>query len=319
MWAGCLKAGVHPTIAGVILGLMTPVRTWYDEGDFLAAAARAIDPFRLRVEGRHAPHDFVTPLLDLGEARREVLSPAARPRKLSPPLGFVRNLAPVRIRQRGREPRGYRPHGRGRPERGDRCNVGAPRWGNPSGFLLACWIAIATRLSAPPQGIGWKGIILVGLVAGIGFTMAIFIAGLALEDAMLAVAKLAILAASVLAGLAALIFGRFAFAALPGQPPRLPEKLRSHQVRLEAEPASLLGALDVPIVACDFVLRRPLTKQIGESNRYDVEHAKRNAHGDLAGDLGWRDESPDGEGDEHEPPTKSNELQVVDDTRHGKK
>ena len=218
MWAGCLKAGVHPTIAGVILGLMTPVRTWYDEGDFLAAAARAIDRFRLRVEGRHAPHDLVTPLVDLGEARREVLSPAARLEGYLHPWVSFGILPLFAFANAGVNLGGIDLTVEGATSVVTGVTLGLLA-GKPLGILLACWIAIATRLSVPPQGIGWKGITLVGLVAGIGFTMAIFIAGLALEDAMLAVAKLAILAASVLAGLAALIFGRFAFATQPGHAP----------------------------------------------------------------------------------------------------
>jgi NhaA family Na+:H+ antiporter len=65
-------------------------------------------------------------------------------------------------------------------------------------------------LCALPKGVGWRGVALVGIVAGIGFTMAIFIAGLALPSREhLGVAKLAVLVASALAGVVALLAGRF--------------------------------------------------------------------------------------------------------------
>ncbi len=68
-----------------------------------------------------------------------------------------------------------------------------------------------------PKGISWKSISLVGVVAGIGFTMAIFIAGLAFPDPrMLGTAKVAVLRASAIAGVFALIFGRIL---LPKKPP----------------------------------------------------------------------------------------------------
>jgi NhaA family Na+:H+ antiporter len=46
LWFGILKAGVHPTIAGVVLGLLTPVRSWYGEAGFVAAPSRWSDVSR---------------------------------------------------------------------------------------------------------------------------------------------------------------------------------------------------------------------------------------------------------------------------------
>ena len=51
-----------------------------------------------------------------------------------------------------------------------------------------------------PTGVGWSGIAAVGALAGIGFTMSIFIAGLALSGASLEAAKIGILSGSVVSG-----------------------------------------------------------------------------------------------------------------------
>jgi NhaA family Na+:H+ antiporter len=72
--------------------------------------------------------------------------------------------------------------------------------GKPLGILLFTFIAVKIGLSKLPEGIRWKHIAGTGLLAGIGFTMSIFVALLAFDKpAFIATAKIAIIAASVLA------------------------------------------------------------------------------------------------------------------------
>ncbi|MBS1948734.1 MAG: Na+/H+ antiporter NhaA [Bacteroidetes bacterium] len=74
--------------------------------------------------------------------------------------------------------------------------------GKPIGILLFCFAAIKLRLSNLPQGMRWGHLSGVGALAGIGFTMSIFITNLAFDDAGLVQnSKIAILTASMLAGL----------------------------------------------------------------------------------------------------------------------
>jgi len=73
--------------------------------------------------------------------------------------------------------------------------------GKPIGIVLFSWLATRCGIATMLDGISWRQIVGVGLLGGIGFTMSLFIANLAFGDApALETAKVAILAASVLAG-----------------------------------------------------------------------------------------------------------------------
>lgn len=75
--------------------------------------------------------------------------------------------------------------------------------GKPLGIVLLCTIAVATGLCRLPTGLSWRHLIGLGLLAGIGFTMSIFITNLAFagQPEVINAAKMAILIASVSAGL----------------------------------------------------------------------------------------------------------------------
>jgi Na+:H+ antiporter, NhaA family len=76
-------------------------------------------------------------------------------------------------------------------------------FGKPVGIVLFSWLATRTRIAAMLDGIGWRQIVGVGMLAGIGFTMSLFVANLAFTNAHpLELAKVGILAASVVSGLA---------------------------------------------------------------------------------------------------------------------
>jgi NhaA family Na+:H+ antiporter len=87
--------------------------------------------------------------------------------------------------------------------------------GKPFGIFMASFIAIKTGFSRMPQGMRFRGILLVGMVSAIGFTMAIFISQLAFSEAAFGEAssriqetsKLAILTASFIAAVVSLGIG----------------------------------------------------------------------------------------------------------------
>jgi NhaA family Na+:H+ antiporter len=74
--------------------------------------------------------------------------------------------------------------------------------GKPVGVLLAALLAVGVARAALPPGVRWRHMVGVGLLAGIGFTVSLFITGLAFEGALADGAKLGVLGSSVVAGAA---------------------------------------------------------------------------------------------------------------------
>lgn len=78
--------------------------------------------------------------------------------------------------------------------------------GKPIGITLACWITVVTGLGERPSGTNWMQLIGMGALAGIGFTMSIFITMLAFSDPTTQnIAKLAILIGAVVSVAAGLL------------------------------------------------------------------------------------------------------------------
>jgi len=73
--------------------------------------------------------------------------------------------------------------------------------GKPLGLVGMCWLMIRSGVTALPEGVGWTHIVGVGCLAGLGFTMSLFIATLGFgESYLLEAAKLGILGASLISG-----------------------------------------------------------------------------------------------------------------------
>lgn len=221
VWAGMLRAGVHPTIAGVIIGLMTPARSWFREQEFFEEAREALADFRAQSQYGLYTHDLVHTLDRLDRARREALAPVIRlEAALHPWVAF--GIMPLfALANAG-------------------VTVGAVDLSAPGAFTIAtgivCGLAVGklvgitgasllaarSGLCALPRGVDWRGLLVVGSVGGIGFTMALFIAGLAFKSPInLGAAKLAVLVGSAMAGAAGLLIGRFMLATevAPGAAP----------------------------------------------------------------------------------------------------
>jgi NhaA family Na+:H+ antiporter len=80
--------------------------------------------------------------------------------------------------------------------------------GKPLGIGGAIAVAVRLRVARLPDSVTWRGVVLVGLAGGIGFTMALFMAQLALgSPELLSAAKLSVLAGSALAALGAIAWG----------------------------------------------------------------------------------------------------------------
>jgi len=208
MWAGMLKCGIHPTIAGVIAGLTAPVKSWYGKEGFLKVARDILDEFQSRIDQDHDDHDLFEPLTRLSRARKEALSPALRMETaLHPWVAYV--IMPVfAIANAGVDLRGVDLQAPGFVTISAGVILGLVV-GKPLGIMILSWIAVRLNLCSLPDGVNWRGMFVAGAGAGIGFTMAIFIAELAFTDpAMLGIAKLSILVATAIAASIALVSGR---------------------------------------------------------------------------------------------------------------
>ncbi len=207
VWAGILHAGIHPTIAGVILGLLTPVRSWFGHEGFMAETDRALHSLRSKAASEEDPRELLPDLERINLARREAVPPVTRiEAALHPwvafgimPLFALAN-AGVSLGGLGDELSGAA---------GIALGVGLGLVvGKPLGIVVFSWVAVRSGLASLPRGVSWAGVLVVGCVAGIGFTMALFIGARAFSDpSMLAIAKIAVLVASAIAGAVGLTVG----------------------------------------------------------------------------------------------------------------
>jgi NhaA family Na+:H+ antiporter len=192
VWLAFHQSGVHATIAGVILGLMTPARSYLSEGRFGEVLHRAGQVFQgggWKTERRRAEK-----IRRFQWAARETIPPLEYlEHTLHPWVGFV--IMPVFALANAGVPVHL-------------SDLGAPVAmavaaglvvGKPAGIVLLSWLAVRLNVGKLPEGVTWRMIVAGGSLAGIGFTMALFIAGLALGDPLLLdTAKIGVLMGSLL-------------------------------------------------------------------------------------------------------------------------
>lgn len=203
-WAGTYKAGIHPTIAGVIIGLMTPVRPWLKSEEFSEVLEKAINKVDKTKDGND-PSTYKG-LANVGVVRKEVLSPVDRLQHQF--HGWVAfGIMPLFALANAGIPLGSTEI----EGSGMMVFLGVSLGlvlGKPLGIFLFSWIAVKLNLASLPTGVRWSGITVVGLCAGIGFTMAFFVSQLAfVPGPLLETSKLAVLSASVIAAVLAFVYG----------------------------------------------------------------------------------------------------------------
>ena len=208
LWLGLLQTGAHPTLAGVVLGLMTPVAMRPAQRHHLEVAQQALTRIRLQAQQGQFEADVLHHELRIASAaQRDLLPPVFRlPMMLHPWVAF--GVMPIfALANAGVQFGGVDLSATG-PQTVALGILVALVIGKPVGVFLATFLAVKTGLCSLPQGVNWAGVVLVGLLAGIGFTMAIFVGGLAFSDAaLLGAAKMGILGASATAAVLGLIYG----------------------------------------------------------------------------------------------------------------
>lgn len=205
-WAGIYGSGIHPTIAGVLIGLVTPVRAWLGPEGFVVGVRRELDQLASSSPRALSSHELAETLRHVDLARREAMSPAeSLIASLHPWVAF--GIMPVFALANAGVHLSSAPLDE--TSRLVVIGIGAGLViGKPLGVLLAMWLALKLRWGTLPRGLTPQHLLVLAVVAGVGFTMALFIAQLAFSDArLLAAAKLAVLGASGAAAFAGLVVG----------------------------------------------------------------------------------------------------------------
>lgn len=203
IWFGLLKTGAHPTLAGVILGLMTPVLTRPSEEAAIERANTAISNLQDK-----AIENASDEIKALARAKREILPPVIRVKDLLHPwVAFV--VMPIFALANAGVNFGNVNFGNALAFNTIFAISIALVIGKPLGVVLFTWIFSKLGWGQLPSDLNLKWVLLIGLLAGIGFTMSIFIGNLAFanDPNILEAAKLGIILGSGFAGFFGLLLG----------------------------------------------------------------------------------------------------------------
>jgi NhaA family Na+:H+ antiporter len=204
VWSFFLLSGVHATVAGVLMAMAIPARTRIDTAEFLVRGRRLMDEFD--AAGEEGP-DVLTnrrqqqAIHEMEQACEHAQAPLQRiEHGLHHWVAF--GIIPVFALANAGV---HLPRDLGAALR-EPVTLGVLLGlllGKPVGITLFSWLAVRLRLAVLPGGVSWGAIHAVSWLGGIGFTMSLFVTGLAFSDAAaIDRSKVGIFAASILAGIA---------------------------------------------------------------------------------------------------------------------
>ena len=214
MWQFLLESGIHATLAGVALAAIVPSEPSLQRKGYAATVDALLQDFRLAMDngdeekaqtvveeierlsrGTEGPMErlegivhpwvsfLVLPLFALANAGIVFTSDTLAEASASPVALGILVALPV---------------------------------GNVAGVLGATWLAVRLGIGRLPTGVTWMQVLGVGMLAGIGFTVAIFVSGIAFDDpALVDQAKTGVFAASLLSGIVGYLFLRLAATRAP--------------------------------------------------------------------------------------------------------
>jgi NhaA family Na+:H+ antiporter len=194
IWLAFLKSGVHPTVAGVLLGLLTPAYSWFS-GHSLAKVAEGVSQQLQQDEqdSKEKKNQQKEAALLLSKTAKEAISPLVRLETAIHPWVMYTIMPLFALANAGVAI--------------DFSALGSSVAlavaaglvvGKPVGIVLFSLAAVKLGLASLPTGVNWKSMIGAGCLAGIGFTMSLFIAGLALEGELLTAGKVGTLSGSLI-------------------------------------------------------------------------------------------------------------------------
>ena len=210
MWVAMLKSGVHATLAGVLTALTIPARPKYQPTEFSHFMRKLLDKF----DRSHRPNESImnnseqrSILQTFENGIHMVETPLQRmEHNMHIPVAFL--IIPIFALANAGVPIEISAIGESLSHPITLGIIAGLVLGKLVGISGACWLALRFGISKLPPGITFNHIIGVSLLAGIGFTMSIFIGELAFGGAehQLLMAKTGILFASLIAGVGGVLW-----------------------------------------------------------------------------------------------------------------
>lgn len=203
LWGAVMQSGVHATIAGVVLAMTIPTRTVLAPSEFVQHGRALLDHFERAAETQSLvmkDEELQSAIEALEDSCEKVQPPLHRlEHGLHPWVTFL--IMPVfALANAGVDLRGGLGSGISHPVMLG-VMLGLPL-GKSIGITLASWLAVRSKIASLPTGVTWNHVHGAGWLGGIGFTMSLFVAGLAFTDeSLLTIAKVGILAGSALASI----------------------------------------------------------------------------------------------------------------------
>ncbi len=205
LWLATFRSGVHATLAGVVLGLLTPSKPWYGLGRFAEPARQLLARFEheLAVDDREEAEAV---LGQFEELCRQTESPLDRLLRVMHAWTSYLVLPLFALVNAGVELSlpALQASATSRVTLGIMLGLIV---GKTVGVFGSSWLAVQLGVARLPDRVTWTQVFGMAILAGIGFTVSLFISDLAFEsEADLNAAKIGILAASVIAGVLGYLF-----------------------------------------------------------------------------------------------------------------
>jgi NhaA family Na+:H+ antiporter len=202
VWFTVMNSGVHATIAGALMAFTIPCRSEIDRQYFFARMTSALDRFRA---AKPVSAEELSAIHTMTQLCAEVETPLHHiEHVLQPWVSFV--IMPLFAISNA----GVPVFGNLRAAATNHVAIGVAvglLFGKPIGITAFAWVSEKMGLATRPATTIWRQIFAASWTCGIGFTMSLFIAGLALpEGRILDIAKIGTLAASILSGCAGAFF-----------------------------------------------------------------------------------------------------------------
>jgi NhaA family Na+:H+ antiporter len=204
LWVAFLKSGVHATIAGVLLAMIIPVRTRINTEEFISHAGFFLDEFRKHGkpgESVLTNKDQRSAILAIEVAAEHAQTPLQRLEHMLHPWVSYFIMPVFALANAGVSLKGNILSVITQP-----VTLGILAGlvlGKQIGVFLASYLAVKLKWADLPSGMTWGRLYGLAWLAGIGFTMSLFIAGLAFVNSeFLSSAKTGILIASLISGIA---------------------------------------------------------------------------------------------------------------------